>query len=105
MNPLLKLLGTARGIQFGLAHGIQFVYRYGIEFSEIDFAELTPEQYAAYRRKETPTGERIYRVVLREPTAIERTSEKVTYLLEIVFESEKACILDAVACIHKNCAN
>ena len=86
---------------FGLIPGIQVVYRFGVELSDRDFTELTPEQYAAYRRKEGPTQERIYRVVLVEPSAIERTPEKVTYELEIVTEQEKACILAAVAHIRK----
>ena len=81
---------------FGLIPGIQVVYRFGIELTERDFMELTPEQYAAYRRKEGPTHQRIYRIVLVEPVAIERTPEKVTYELEIVTEQEKACILAAV---------
>ena len=75
---------------FGLIPGIQVVYRFGVELTERDFMELTPEQYAAYRRKEGPTRERIYRIVLVEPTAIERTPEKVTYQLEIVTEQEKS---------------
>jgi hypothetical protein len=48
-----------------------------------------------------PTQERIYRIVLIEPTAIERTPEKVTYELEIVTEQEKSCILAAVDFIRK----
>ena len=58
--------------------------------------ELTPEQYEAYRRKVGPTNHRIYRIVLIEPSVIERTPERVTYELEIVTEQEKLCILAAV---------
>jgi hypothetical protein len=88
---------------FGLIPGIQVVYRFGCELTERDFMELTPEQYDAYRRKVGPTQQRIYRIVLIEPSAIERTSEKVTYELEIASEQEKSCILAAVDHI-RNCS-
>ena len=81
---------------FGLIPAIQVVYRFGVELTECDFMELTPEQYEAYRRKAGPTNQRIYRIVLIELSVIERTSEKVTYELEIVTEQEKRCIVAAV---------
>jgi len=86
---------------FGFAPGIRIVYRFGVELTERDFIELTPEQYDAYRRKVGPTTERIYRIAIVEPTAIERTSEKVTWELEIVTEQEKLCLLAAVGFIRK----
>ena len=92
MNKLLAI--------FALIPGIQLVFRCGVELTEDDFIELTPEQYDAYRRKVGPTDERIYRVVLIEPSVIERTPEKVTYELEIVTEQEKRCVLAAVNRIH-----
>ncbi len=92
MNRLLAM--------FALIPGIQLVYRCGVELTEDDFIELTPEQYDAYRRKMGPTDERIYRVVLIEPSVLERTPEKVTYELEIVTEQEKRCALAAVNHIH-----
>jgi len=88
MNPLLAF--------FDLVRGIRVVYRFAVELTERDFLELTPEQYEAYRRNVGPTDQRIYRMVLVEPSAIERTAEKVTYELEIVTEEEKRCILAAV---------
>ncbi len=83
-------------LMFQLVPAIQVVFRLEIELTEQDFLELTGEQYDAYRRKMPPTNERVYRIVLIEPSVIERSPEKVTYELEIVTETEKGLLLEAV---------
>ncbi len=85
-----------------LIPAIRIVFRFGTELTERDFQELTPEQYAAYHRNMEPTKERIFRMVLVEPTVLERSPERVLFELEIVTESQKNQLLEAVRFIKKS---
>jgi hypothetical protein len=83
-----------------LIHALKIVFRRETEFFPESFAELTPKQEEVWQRKHGKSPERIYRVVPFEPTVIERTEEKVTLELEVVTESERKLLLDAVRFVY-----
>jgi hypothetical protein len=85
-----------------LADAIHIVFRHRAELTEKDFQELTAAQYEAFNRSEGKADQRIYRMLLAEPTVIERTPERTTLELSIVTESDRARLLAAVKFIHSS---
>ena len=86
---------------FRLIPALQVIFTSEIEFNEDSFEELTDAQYAAFVRDFGKQKERVYRIVLIEPTEIKRTPEKVTMELNIVMESQKQLLYDGVAFVYR----
>ena len=90
---------------FRLIPAMQVVFTNEIEFVPDSFVNLTPEQLEAWVRREGEPTETLYRVVHFEPQAIERLSDKVTWELSIVTESERQLLLDAVNFVYRSSAS
>ena len=90
---------------FRLIPALQVIFTSEIEFTESSFVELSDVQYAAFERDNGKRKERIFRNVLIEPTAIERTPEKVTLELNVVTESQKKLLFKGVAFVYRASAS
>ena len=90
---------------FRLIPAMQVIFTTEIEFDESSFAELNEQQYAAFERDHGKPTERMFQIVLMEPTAIERTEEKVTLELNVVSESQKQLLFEGVAFVYRASAN
>ena len=84
-----------------LIPALRIIFSSDLEFAEDSFVELTAEQFEAYQRKVGASDECIYQVVQMEPTVINRQGRStITLELNVVSESEKKDLLDAVKFIY-----
>ena len=90
---------------FRLIPAMQVIFTAEIEFDESSFAEFNEQQYAAFERDHGKPTERMFQIVLMEPTAIVRTEEKVTLELSVVTESEKQLLFEGVAFVYRASAS
>ena len=71
---------------FRLIPALQLIFRTEIEFTADSFVELNRSQREVFQQKMGDSDDRIYRVVLLEPTVVQRQDEKVTLELSVVTE-------------------
>ena len=74
---------------FRLIPALQLIFRTEIEFTADSFVELNRSQREVFQQKMGDSDDRIYRVVLLEPTVVQRQDKKVTLELSVVTESER----------------
>jgi hypothetical protein len=86
---------------FRLIPALQLIFRTEIEFTADSFDQLNRSQREVFQQKMGDSDDRIYRVVLLEPTVVQRQDEKVTLELSVVTESERQLILDAVDFVYR----
>ena len=86
---------------FRLIPALQLIFRTEIEFTADSFVELNRSQREVFQQKMGDSDDRIYRVVLLEPTVVQRQDEKVTLELSVVTESERQLMLDAVDFVYR----
>ena len=85
-----------------LIPALQVIFTSEIEFTPDSFAELTAQQLAAFRHDHGKVDERVYRVLLMEPTVIDRKgTERIKLELSVVFESQRQLLLDGVAFVYR----
>jgi hypothetical protein len=86
---------------FRVIPALQLIFRTEIEFTADSFVELNRSQREVFQQKMGDSDDRIYRVVLLEPTVVQRQEEKVTLELPVVTESERQLMLDAVDFVYR----
>ena len=86
---------------FRLVPALQLIFKTEIEFTDDCFVELTPAQREVFEQKMGHSDERIYQVVVFEPTVVQRQEEKVTLELSVVTESERQLMLEAVDFVYR----